>query len=52
VIRSNTLLATARGGVSQSTTTGRRIPTSYVWRGCLNGSRGIIFPGSHRLRLA
>ena len=44
----NTLLASTGSGLDQSTTTGRWIPTSYVCRGCLNGSSGIIFPGSHR----
>ena len=44
----NTVLASTRGGLDQSTTTGRRIPTSYVDDGCLNSSRSIIFPGSHR----
>jgi len=38
----------ARSGLDQSTTSGRRIQTSYVDDGCLNSSRSVIFPGSHR----
>ena len=44
----HTLLASARNGLDQSTTSGRRIQTSYVDAGCLNSSRSIIFPGYHR----
>jgi len=44
----HTLLASARSGLDQSTTSGRRIQTSYIDDGCLNSSRSIIFPGSHR----
>jgi len=47
----NTLLESTRGGLDQSTTTGRRIPTNYICRDCLNGSSCVVFPGSHRPRL-
>jgi len=48
VITIRTLLASARSGLDQSTTSGRRIQTSYVDDGCLNSSMSVIFPGSHR----
>ncbi len=44
----HTLLASARSGLDQSTTSGRRIQTCYVDHLCLISSRGAIFPGSHR----
>jgi len=50
VVTIDTLLALARSGLDQSTASGRRIQTSYVDDGCLNSSRSIIFPGSHRVR--
>jgi len=48
VVMINTLLESTRGGLDQSTTTGRRIPTNYICRDCLNGSSCVIFTGSHR----
>jgi hypothetical protein len=43
------LLASTTGGLDQSTTHGNRTPTSYICHGCLISSRGVIFPGSHRV---
>jgi hypothetical protein len=42
------LLATTRGGLDQSTTTGNQHQTSYLGDGRLIGGRGVIFPGGHR----
>ena len=44
----NALLATAGSGVDKPATTRNRTRTSYFEDGCLNSSRGVIFPGSHR----
>lgn len=41
-------LASAEGGEDQYATSRNRTRASYVVDGCLNRSRGIIFPGSHR----
>jgi hypothetical protein len=41
------LLASAGGGQDQSTSIGNRIQDCYVDDGCLNSSRGVIFPGSN-----
>ena len=42
------LLASAGGGLDQPTVIRNRTRTSYLDDGCLNGRRGVIFPGSHR----
>ena len=42
------LLASAGGGLDQSTTSGKSCQNGYVGNGRLNGGRGVIFPGSHR----
>jgi hypothetical protein len=42
-------LAPARSSLDQPTVSRNRTRTSYVDDGCLNSSRGVIFPGSHRL---
>jgi hypothetical protein len=42
------LLASAVGGLDQSTASRKRHRTGYVVDGCLTGGRGIIFPDSHR----
>ncbi len=42
------LLASARSGLDQPTIYRNWIHTGYVDDGCLNSSRGVIFPGSHR----
>jgi hypothetical protein len=44
----DSLLASARGGLDQSTASRNRIQDSYVEYDCLSRSRGVIFPGSHR----
>jgi len=48
LVTSNSLLALARCGLDQSTTSGRRIQTSIVDDDYLNCSRSVIFPGIHR----
>ncbi|MEB3361031.1 MAG: hypothetical protein VKI42_02775, partial [Synechococcaceae cyanobacterium] len=42
------LLASAGGGLDQSTASGQEPSSGYIGNGCLTGSRGVIFPGSHR----
>ena len=42
------LLASAGGGLDQSTASRNRPRTGYVVDGYLTGGRGVIFPGSHR----
>jgi hypothetical protein len=44
----HSLLASAGGGLDQSTATGKRHRSSYVDGGRLIGGRGVIFPGSYR----
>jgi hypothetical protein len=44
----NPLLASAGGGLDQSAASGQKPNSGYVDNGCLTGSRGVIFPGSHR----
>jgi len=48
VLTIHTVLASTRSGLDQSTTTRTRPQSSYVGNGCLNSSRDVIFPGSHR----
>jgi transposase-like protein len=48
VVTIHPLLASTGGGLDQPATPRKRISVGYVCRGCLNGSRGVIFPGSHR----
>lgn len=43
------LLARARGGIDQSTATGKRHHCGYVGDGRLTSGRGGIFPDSHRI---
>jgi len=45
----DTFLASARGGVDQPSSGGNRRQTMYFGDGYLNGTRGIIFSGSHRV---
>jgi len=47
----HTLLASARSGLDQSTNNRTWPQSSYVEGGCLNSSRSVIFPGSHRRQL-
>ncbi len=42
------LLASAGGGLDQSTASGQEPSSGYIGNGCLTGSRGVIFPGSYR----
>ena len=42
------LLASTGSGLDQPTTSRNRTQFSYIENGCLNSSRGVIFPGSHR----
>ena len=42
------LLATAGGGLDQFDDTGKRHHGVYLGSGCLTGSRGVSFAGSHR----
>jgi hypothetical protein len=42
------LLASTGGGLDQSTASGQEPSSGYIGNGCLTGSRGVIFPGSHR----
>ena len=46
------LLATTRGGLDQSTTTGKQHQTSYFGDGRLIGGRDVIFAGGHRKLLS
>ena len=51
LVTNDPLLASAGGGLDQPTVIRNRTRTSYLDDGCLNGRRGVIFPGSHRSRL-
>ena len=42
------LLASTRSGLDQPATSRNESRNSCIEDGCLNGSRGVIFPGSHR----
>ena len=50
VVTIHTQLASTGGGLDQSTSTGTPTQTNYICNGCLNSSRGVIFPVSHRER--
>ena len=52
LVTSGPLLAPARSGLDQPTVSRNRTRTSYVDDGCLNSSRGVIFPSSYRIRIA
>ena len=44
-------VASAGGGLDQPTVIRNRTRTSYLDDGCLNGSRGVVFPGSRPNRI-
>ena len=48
MVRINALLVSTGGGLDHSASPRNRTQFSYVDDGCLNSSRGVIFPGSHR----
>ena len=45
--RQHQLLASARGGLDQSTTSRKHRPSDYVGNGRVISGRGVIFPGSY-----
>ncbi len=48
LVRLHSLLASTGRGLDQPASSRNRYQSSYVDVGCLNGSRGVIFPGSYR----
>jgi hypothetical protein len=49
VVTIHPLLGSTSGGLDQPSSIGTQHQFSYVEVGCLNGSRGVIFPGSQRV---